>query len=395
MAIRPGMHQASFRGVTFHVRSGGAQIGRRTVVHQYPSRDTPYVEDMGRKAREFTIEAFVLGPDYMAARDKLEAACEQPGPGELIHPWRGRLNVAVMDCRPQESIEQLGMASFSITFTESGVNAQPAVRADTVGLVDAAADSSVAAFSADFAKQFSVSGQPDFVFSDATSQVNTALDGLLTASRGMLPDMSLLPIFNSQAGSVLGRVTQLLRLPTDLAASITGQIAGLRGLALAPTSAFSALQTLFGYGKDEPLIPRTTPARTAQADNREAVQALVRRTAIANAAQASARTEFASRNEALATRDALAAAIEAEAETAPDTVYLALTDLRVAVVRDITARGADLASLVNYTPKATLPALVIAHQLYGDAARSDEIVARNRVRHPGFVPGGQVLEVLA
>jgi len=42
-----------------------------------------------------------------------------------------------------------------------------------------------------------------------------------------------------------------------------------------------------------------------------------------------------------------------------------------------------------------MPAIVLAYRLYGDAERADEIVARNRVRHPGFVPGGQPLEVLS
>jgi len=36
----------------------------------------------------------------------------------------------------------------------------------------------------------------------------------------------------------------------------------------------------------------------------------------------------------------------------------------------------------------------VAHRLYGDALAADGIVARNRIRHPGFVTGGQALEVL-
>lgn len=42
----------------------------------------------------------------------------------------------------------------------------------------------------------------------------------------------------------------------------------------------------------------------------------------------------------------------------------------------------------------TMPALLIAHRVYGDARRADDIVSRNRIAHPGFVSGGQVLEVL-
>jgi prophage DNA circulation protein len=42
-----------------------------------------------------------------------------------------------------------------------------------------------------------------------------------------------------------------------------------------------------------------------------------------------------------------------------------------------------------------LPALVVAHRLYGDAARADEITVRNGARHPGALRGGIALEVLS
>ena len=33
-----------------------------------------------------------------------------------------------------------------------------------------------------------------------------------------------------------------------------------------------------------------------------------------------------------------------------------------------------------------MPALVLAYDLYEDAARADEIATRNRINHPGFLP---------
>jgi hypothetical protein len=42
--------------------------------------------------------------------------------------------------------------------------------------------------------------------------------------------------------------------------------------------------------------------------------------------------------------------------------------------------------LIEVTPKQTLPALVLAYQQFGDASRADEIVTRNAVQHPGFLP---------
>ena len=40
-----------------------------------------------------------------------------------------------------------------------------------------------------------------------------------------------------------------------------------------------------------------------------------------------------------------------------------------------------------------LPALLIAQRVYQDGSRADELVTRNQVRNPLFVPAGQ-LEVL-
>jgi prophage DNA circulation protein len=96
-----------------------------------------------------------------------------------------------------------------------------------------------------------------------------------------------------------------------------------------------------------------------------------------------------------ALRTELADRLDVLMEAAGDPVYKSLADLRAAVVRDLTVRGADLARTARYTPKQTLPALAVAYRIYGDASRDEEIAARNRIRHPGFVPGGETLEVLS
>ncbi len=69
MAWRDDLQGGSFRGVPFYTQHAGGKIGRRVQLVEYPLKDTPNSEDMGRKARSFSIEAFVLGADYMSARD--------------------------------------------------------------------------------------------------------------------------------------------------------------------------------------------------------------------------------------------------------------------------------------------------------------------------------------
>ncbi len=71
MGWRENLRKGSFRGIPFFVDSSSAGFGRRNVLHEYPLRDTPYAEDLGRAQKEFTVEATVIGDDYLRKRDAL------------------------------------------------------------------------------------------------------------------------------------------------------------------------------------------------------------------------------------------------------------------------------------------------------------------------------------
>jgi prophage DNA circulation protein len=107
-------------------------------------------------------------------------------------------------------------------------------------------------------------------------------------------------------------------------------------------------------------------------------------------------TKYDSYESAITVRTELADSLDEESEsTNNDLVYVALTDLRTAVVQAVPDPDQDLPRLAKFSPRQTLPSLVVAYQLYGDAGRADDIVARNDPRRPGFLTGGQSLEVLA
>jgi len=65
------LRPASYRGVPFGVLGGSASFGRRNAVHEYPFRDTPWVEDLGMSARHVHVTGFLVGDDVIAQRTKL------------------------------------------------------------------------------------------------------------------------------------------------------------------------------------------------------------------------------------------------------------------------------------------------------------------------------------
>lgn len=397
MAWRKTLRAASFRGVRFLVDGHEFESGRRGETHEYPQRDEPYAEDLGRRARRYELEAFLLGPNYTPARDDLIKALETAGPGTLVHPYLGTERVVVRAFRLTETTGDGGKASFRITFEEAGRNQYPggAVSSDAA-IKDQAAKSSDA-LAADLERAFDVVGigwlaQPaaDLVtgFADllAASNANTGAlnDGLDEFTR-------TLAAYRSSASTKVLDTIALGDETNDLLAE----------LARLPSSTLSSFRTMLSIGRWSPAldsVPETTPGRRQQRSNQDAWLGFVRRAAAVEAAKLVPSLSFVAREDAAAARDEITEVLDAEILAAgaggDDESFRELSKLYAAVAVDLEQRGATLASVQTVRLPASAPALVVAHRLYQDALRDQEIVARNRVRHPSFVPGGTDLEVL-
>ena len=131
---RKALLPARFRNAYFHVESGSRENGRRIVVHEFPKKELPYAEDMGRTAIAFTVRAYcityprdIVGPglelyrkDYRVARDLLMDELEKEGTGDLQLPTLPRMRVVVTRYRLTEEQKAGGFCVFDIGFVEAG-----------------------------------------------------------------------------------------------------------------------------------------------------------------------------------------------------------------------------------------------------------------------------------
>jgi prophage DNA circulation protein len=133
-AWRAYLMPASFNGARFHCDANAMESGRRIVEHQFPKKDLPYAEDMGRHAREFTIRGYcIVYPrdqddlfqrDYRQPRDALILALEAEGPGTLQLPTRPAQVVVCTRFRFSEEDRFGGFCTFDMTFAEYGMPPQ-------------------------------------------------------------------------------------------------------------------------------------------------------------------------------------------------------------------------------------------------------------------------------
>jgi prophage DNA circulation protein len=95
-------------------------------------------------------------------------------------------------------------------------------------------------------------------------------------------------------------------------------------------------------------------------------------------------------DDVLQLRDSLSDAIFEASLKADPAHYVVMNTLRQELVKHLTAVAESGVRLVDITPSETMSALVLAYQRFGDATRSAEVVQRNRIRHPGFVPAASI-----
>lgn len=416
------LHPASFRGVPFKVSDDEATYGRRTTTFEYPLRDIPFTDDMGRKARKYGISAYVIGGDYLAQRDRLLTALEQGGPGTLIHPFYGSLTVHVDgEIRVRHSRDNGGMCEISLQFVESGQLTYPTKGGATAQEVAKAADKSDAAFGVKFLDDFSLDGFADWVTEDVIGNVSGILDevinvfelvdtGISDAARLLQGDLSVLFPPPSQGAEFIRRTQEMW--------------AAGRSIYFNTESAISAVENLKYIVRDSALAPRgnwpvlsASEQQTVACTNASAQ--LMRATAMSQASRqfsalaspsswegkqpSSAVTHTALDDSPSRQRDPVVLPInydqltyqrvtwnrlfdEESCRVVGDLPFLALEELRQSVSLDIRKRLQQTARMVTRTPDEVSPAVVLASDWYDNAARGAEIVALNNIIHPGFVP---------
>lgn len=116
MAWKDTLFDASFRQVPFECTSANESRAKSVVVSQPPYSDKAFVSDMGNDARRYTITAFIEGEDYEIYRDNLIIALDMRGAGELVHPLYGSLNVQVMDYSIKQDSESVDSCTIDISF---------------------------------------------------------------------------------------------------------------------------------------------------------------------------------------------------------------------------------------------------------------------------------------
>lgn len=413
MDWRDNLLPASIGGVRFSCGEVRTTGGRRTTVRELPLRDIPVAEDLGRRGRRFSVTGAVLGDDYQAQRDAVLAVLENEGPHRFTHPWRGELDVVLAEgssIEITESDREGGWARLSFELSEAGDETRTVkAKVATDAALKNAAAAAAAASEAEMVKPFDLGD----VLDAAAAAVAVVTDALSKTKGKIAGALGLGDSLSTALAELKDAAYSLAQTPTELAAqlnAITGQVLGLiRSAAEDDAEAYpgggkvvradAALEAAQEMAQVDPVTPPPYPGGPVDEEDRATEQAIgkhARVCAIAGVAGLFADLELESSDAAAKILGVMGVLLDQLLldETTSDELYSALVDVKAALDAHLVSLSASLPAVQTYTPAASTPALLIAFWLYGDPTRDLEIVGRNRLADPNFVPGGEPLQVL-
>jgi prophage DNA circulation protein len=410
VAWRDNLIDGALDGVPFEYRVVRNRFGRRTEVHEFPFRDDPFTEDLGKSARRFVIEAFVIGDNYASARDQLIQVCEAPGDKVFTHPYRGVFGVKVDgECEMIESDREGGMAVFTIPLVEAGL-AFPAIQLltlpnigflvpDFLGKLPNTRFSLLAAIGAVLQSIINglnkasallrkingkIAGVLNLVdsLSGAIDSFTAALTTLINTPQALLNELVQL------ANSVMGLINTVVDLVPVL--DITVPEPDFIGLTL------EVIEDAFAFESVADAVPTPTPQSEQEAEGHATLTKVFKAATLASGTQVLASLTLDSSDQAKKVIENLDAKYDALlTEDFEPSIVESLIALKAGMVQHFSLASQSLPDIRTLRLGYPEPALVTSYRLYSTSTLDVDIIRRNGISNPAFVPANIDLEVLS
>lgn len=180
----------------------------------------------------------------------------------------------------------------------------------------------------------------------------------------------------------MSSITNFVDAAKNLAASVSAA-------SPSPKEAIEALSEMANFYPNETTnLPKGLDI--AASAMQQAMGDVLRRTALIELARQIARYQPSSYDDAVCLKIRACTLLDREisiaADQGEDKTYLAFRQLKAAVVNDLTRRGGNLANIRTVSTAQSMPASALAHTLYQDAGRTDQLVRQANPKHPAFMP---------
>lgn len=384
--------QASYKNIEFFVPDHSLSGGRRIKIQEYYQQEHS-TQSLGKKPKRFNVEGYILGDNYMTQRDLLIAELGKDEKGLLVHPYYGTLDVEVIDYELRETFREGRMVRFSLRCVEAKDIVFPITKADPVTATEIVKKTAYQIIQETFIKAYKIANFPNNVVNSVLASIDKGL-GLIEDAKSVVSAVS---DFKNTIDN-LRQPAQLIALAYDaqeLVENITDLIQfGTNTTDDPPVSVdnsvenFNNMRAVFNYQPDTLFDSSPTSPEIVFRD-------MYQLSGTVSACSLLTVMEYDSYESLIDFRDIAINKLDTFLESTTDEdLYLSLYDLRARILTELDKLALNLPRLTNIELPHFLPALVLSHNLYQTIDNEDDIVKRNNLLNPAFVPAKVQLEVL-
>lgn len=399
----------SFRGVGFEYLSDEYYFQKKTAEDNLFADETDE-EELGEMPRAFTIKCCVMGKDARKKRNALQAALEKKDAGILIHPQYGRMKVKVPadGYTIHSSAEQGNYYEFEINF----VKANDKMSLTVLPVKPSAAESLKSAVAA-AQKVMAESVVPKSWLEELESFADKI---------SMSEIASEMADFTSGVTSKISRLTSLKLLPFDAVTAITGSLTTLgksaggvlsypAGFVSDCLNVFSNVAATFDFYKGLArikldILPQKnkydTPQNKAKEMAQRAIVNVISQVGTVKAVEAAAPDDATESSlTANEVKERIAEITELVESVVDDADNAESPELQETFEELLQKAVGVLENRATLKPRfvsraVSVPALVLLYEECGRSAvdKLDDFVARNALKTPLLIGGGQIVEVI-
>ncbi len=386
--------QGSFRGVEFeYIEDDYAYKVKEAGQNLLADDET--TETLAAAPREFALTVAVCGRDAVKKRNDLIKALEDTSAGILVHPQYGEISVKVSDAgfSVHSAADSGNWFEFSINFIKTDDNG---LRLKVVPVSERAEQKQAEAvnratetLSKEAKNNIQVKGWLDTVADESVAFADKVLNEVKTLlEKEILPTGALNKIKGS-IDTMSGGVLSLINAPDVWALEIM-DLLDIEGASFDLYERLAALVV-------KPSKPQyLTETRKRSVQNQENILTLFKTTAVLQGLNKGVLLETPSNSrtaERIERMTALAESVTDAENTVPETqqAFEAVLQTSVAVLKSLQKERTKQISALE-----TIPAVVLLYQAGGTALirKNGDFVKRNHIRHPLFVTGGLITEVI-
>lgn len=383
--------QGSFRGVEFeYIEDDYAYKVKEAGQNLLADDET--TETLAAAPREFALTVAVCGRDAVKKRNDLIKALEDTSAGILVHPQYGEISVKVSDAgfNVHSAADSGNWFEFVINFIKTNDNG---LRLTVVPVSERAEQKHAEAVNraaqtlSGIAKNnIQVKGWLDTVADDTAAFADKVLNEVKTLlEKEILPTGALEKIKGS-IDTMSGGIMSLINAPDVWALEIM-DLLDIDGASFDLYERLAALSV-------KPSKPQyLTETRKRSVQNQENVLTLFKTAAVLQGLNKGVLMETPSDLQTAERIERMTALTESvtDADAEIQQAFETVLQTSVAVLKSIKKERTK-----QITAAETIPAVVLLHQAGGTALmrKNEDFVPRNHIRHPLFVAGGVITEVI-